>query len=76
MLFQSFDFFGTELLRTCLIQKIQRPYQNFRRKSCNNGGENTQEYCRRVIEDGDSDKIIRALGYIAKAHGRCHTHKK
>jgi probable addiction module antidote protein len=28
-----------------------------------------QEYFSQVIEDGDSDEIIRALGYIARARG-------
>lgn len=28
-----------------------------------------QEYFRQVMEDGDSDEIIRALGYIARARG-------
>ena len=27
------------------------------------------EYLSQVLEDGDSDEIIRALGYIAKAKG-------
>lgn len=31
--------------------------------------ENVQEYFRQVMEDGDSDEIIRALGHIAKARG-------
>ncbi|WP_278540398.1 addiction module antidote protein [Oxalobacter formigenes] len=28
-----------------------------------------QEYFRQVMEDGDSDEIIRALGHIARARG-------
>ena len=28
-----------------------------------------QEYFRQVMEDGDPDEIIRALGHIAKARG-------
>lgn len=31
--------------------------------------ENIQEYFRQVMEDGDSDEIIRALGHIARARG-------
>lgn len=31
--------------------------------------ENIQEYFRQVMEEGDPDEIVRALGYIAKARG-------
>jgi probable addiction module antidote protein len=31
--------------------------------------EAVSEYLNQVLEDGDSDELIRALGYIAKAKG-------
>ncbi|MDR0587980.1 MAG: putative addiction module antidote protein [Burkholderiales bacterium] len=31
--------------------------------------ETIQEYMRQVIEDGDVDEILRAVGYVAKARG-------
>lgn len=31
--------------------------------------ENIQEYFCQVMEEGDPDEIVRALGYIAKARG-------
>ena len=31
--------------------------------------EAVQEYFRQVMEDGDADEIIRALGHIARARG-------
>ena len=34
-----------------------------------NSDEAMSEYLSQVLEDGDSDELIRALGYIAKAKG-------
>jgi len=34
-----------------------------------NSDEAIQEYFSQVLEDGDSDEIIRALGHIARARG-------
>lgn len=34
-----------------------------------NSDEAISEYLSQVLEDGDSDELIRALGYIAKAKG-------
>lgn len=34
-----------------------------------NSDEAMSEYFSQVLEDGDSDELIRALGYIAKAKG-------
>ena len=31
--------------------------------------EDIAEYLSQVLSDGDSDELVRALGYVAKAHG-------
>ncbi|WP_415879142.1 addiction module antidote protein [Methylomonas sp. TEB] len=38
--------------------------------------EAVSEYLNQVLEDGDSDELIRALGYIAKAKGMAMIAKK
>jgi probable addiction module antidote protein len=36
---------------------------------CLESEEAVQEYFSQVLEDGDSEEIVRALGHIARAHG-------
>lgn len=42
---------------------------DFDMAECLNSEENIREYFRQVMEDGDAEEIIIALGHIAKARG-------
>lgn len=42
---------------------------DFDMAECLDSEENIREYFRQVIEDGDSEEIVIALGHIARARG-------